>query len=208
MLDLSLKNGDVMFVLDLGSEGLVHDRLNVVSSSQNFKRQVSVYASSKLASHDSDEWRNLTDSGYIYNFYDQHAGFNAGSGEVTYPKSTSRYIRVVVHSGLGNNFRVSGANVHSFVQKNAQEDMRTSDVMVSENAREQSTEIVVDLGRVGIPTHRILLSLKSGHQDLNFDRRVVVGGSTDGVNWRILSQDIFHNYALHSLRLTTCDRLS
>lgn len=188
MLDLSEKNGEVMFILDLGSEGLVHDRLDILSPSQNFKRQVSVYASSKLVPHGSNEWRNLTDTGYIYNFSDARAGFNAGSGEVVYPQSTSRYVRVVVHKGIGERFRVTSANVHSLVQKNAEEGTRTVDAIISQNIKEQSTEVVLDLGAPGIPTHRLLLSVARGYQDLNFDRRVVVHGSDDGINWRILNQ--------------------
>lgn len=188
MLDLSEKNGEVMFILDLGSEGLVHDRLDILSPSQNFKRQVSVYASSKLVPHGSGEWRNLTDTGYIYNFSDARAGFNAGSGEVVYPQSTSRYVRVVVHAGIGEQFRVTSANVHSLVQRNALEGVRTVIATIDQNTKEQSTEVVLDLGAPGIPTHRLLLSVESGHQDLNFDRRVVVHGSDDGINWRILNQ--------------------
>ena len=188
LLDLSEQNGEVMFILDLGSEGLVHDRLNIISSSQNFKRQVSVYASSELLAHESPKWRNLTSSGYIYNFADTRARFSAGSGEVVYPKSTSRYVRVVVHMGLGEQFHVTGANVHSFAKTVAREESRSLPAAVSQNLKQKTTEIVADLGATGIPTHRLLLSLESGHQDLNFDRRVVIHGSDDGVSWRMLGE--------------------
>lgn len=188
LLDLSERNGEAMFILDLGKDGLVHDRLNIISPSQNFKRQVSVFASAVLLPHGSDEWRNLTNDGYIYNFSDERAGFNSGSGEVNYPKSTSRYVRIVVHAGAGSTFRVTSANVHSVEQKYAKEDVRTHQAVVSVNAKQQSTEVIVDLGATGVPTHRLMLSIEGGHEDLNFDRRVAIDGSDDGVTWRTLGQ--------------------
>lgn len=188
LLDLSAKDGDTMFIIDLGKEGLVHDNLNIVMSGKDYKYQVSVYASATILPHESGAWRTLTEGGYIYNFFDARAGFDAGSGEVSYPKSTARYLRVVMHKEHGAATRVMSVGVHSLLKTAAGEDTHSFAATVSQNAKEQSTEIVADLGASGIPTHRLVLSIGGAHQDLNFDRRVIVGGSDDGLNWRTLGE--------------------
>ena len=83
-------SGRTSFVLDLGTQGVLHDRLSITSSTENFKRQVSVYASDSLLPLGASGWRLLSSDGHIYAFTDRTAGFHAGNGEVSYPDNTSR----------------------------------------------------------------------------------------------------------------------
>jgi hypothetical protein len=183
--DLSTANGETMFIIDLGSRGSIHDHLSIVTPSKNFKRTVRVYAADSLVPHSSGDWRLLTDKGYIYNFYDQVSGFNAGSGEVAYPESASQYLRVVISSGEGSEVVVSSAYVRQFSARELRMRTITTAAAVVENTEFKTTEITVDLGGAGIPTHRITLS--TGESE-NFSRRAAIMGSNDLGAWTSLGE--------------------
>lgn len=178
LLDVSTSGGQTNFTLDLGSRGSIHDRIIIETPSSNFRRQVSVYASDT-----NSNWKLLTDTGYIYNFYDTRVNFNAGSGEVRYPQSTARYIHVVIGSGEGSTVSVSGAQVYRYDTRQAQEEGLSVPLFVSQNTEEKSTELTADLG-APVPTHSITL----GATDSNFSRRVVIQASDDNASWRLVGQ--------------------
>ncbi len=183
--DLSLSGGKTMFMLDLLESGITHDHLTILTSSKNFKHKVSVYAADKSLSMTDASWRLLTNAGYIYNYSDQTAGFNAGSGEILYPENTSRYLRVVIEVGEGSDVVVSSAQVARERTFAATQSIMESSASVTQNTLMKSTEVVVDLGGKGLPTHQITLTSSDTH---NFSRRAKVEGSNDGSNWQNLAQ--------------------
>ncbi|MSU54928.1 MAG: DUF3999 family protein [Candidatus Taylorbacteria bacterium] len=178
LLDLSTSGGKTSFTLDLGSRGIIHDRISIGFSSENFRRQVSVFASDK-----NGNWQLLTDKGYVYNFTDNQANFSAGKGEVNYPKSTARYIHVVIGNGEGNEVSVSSAQVYRYDVRQAVEEGVTVSVSAVLNSVEKSTELTADLGSP-IPTHSLTLT----SSDSNFNRRVVIQASQDKKTWRLTGQ--------------------
>lgn len=178
--DLSVRDGTTMFILDLGTHGVVHDRLNIHTPTKNFKKNVAVYAADEELPHDSPKWRLLTASGYIYNISDTISGLDLGSGEVGYPKSTSRYLRVVIKTGEGPILTISGANVFRHLLQSATEQRMTLPAKITENDKYHTTELLVDFGGEGIPTHRVTLFTNDNR---NFSRRAVVEGSSDGRRW-------------------------
>jgi hypothetical protein len=125
----------------------------------------------------------LTDKGYIYNFTDTLANFSAGSGEVRYPQSTARYLRVTIGSGEGSAVSVSGAQVFRYDTRQAQEEGLTATLSVKDNPIEKSTELIADLG-APVPTHSITLASSGA----NFSRRVVIQASNDDASWRLIGQ--------------------
>ncbi len=183
--DLSLASGKTMFMLDLSEAGVIHDHLTIFTSSKNFKHKVSVYAADKPLSMTDASWRLLTNAGYIYNFSDQAASFDAGSGEVLYPENTSRYLRVVIEAGEGGDVVVSSAQVARERTFAATQSVMESSASVTQNMVMKSTEVVVDLGGRGLPTHQITLTTSDTR---NFSRRANVQGSNDGSNWQNLAQ--------------------
>ena len=185
MRDLSALGGKTMLVLDLSEAGVIHDHLSILTSSKNFKHKVSVYASDKPLAITDTSWRLLTNSGYIYNFYDQAAGFDAGSGEVYYPENTSRYLRIVIEAGEGSEVVVSSAHVARERAFTAIQSIFESRASVTQNITMKSTEVVVDLGGSGLPTHQIKLTTSEVN---NFSRRVNVQVSSDAQNWQNISQ--------------------
>ncbi|MDO8482841.1 MAG: hypothetical protein Q7S86_03420 [bacterium] len=178
LLDVSTSAGQTSFTLDLGSRGIIHDRITINTPSINFRRQVSVYASDT-----NSNWRLLTDKGYIYNFTDARANFSAGSGEVRFGQSTSRFVHVVIGSGEGNPVSVSGAQVYRYDVRQAQEEGLIAPLSVNQNTVEKSSELTADLG-VPAPTHMIVLT----SSDANFSRRVVIQASPDGSSWQLIGQ--------------------
>ena len=178
--DLSSKDGETMFILDLQESGVVHDHLTIQTGSKNFKRTVSVYAADQTLTLSDSKWRLLTDKGYVYNFYDQASGFNAGSGEVSYPQNTSHYLKVVIKKGEGSDVSVSSAHVLRLLTKDAVESQLQLTANITHNLVHKTTEINLDLGGSGIPTHRLILSTSDSK---NFSRRAVVEESNDKVSW-------------------------
>ncbi|MDO8482578.1 MAG: DUF3999 family protein [bacterium] len=178
LLDLSTSAGQSSFTLDLVGKGNIHDRITISTYSTNFRRQVLVYASDT-----NGGWRLLTDKGYIYNFTDKQANFSAGSGEVRYPQSTARYLRVTIGSGEGSAVSVSGAQVFRYDTRQAQEDGLSATLNVKDNPTEKSSELTADLG-APVPTHSITLASNGA----NFSRRVVVQASNDDTSWRLIGQ--------------------
>jgi hypothetical protein len=183
--DLSTQNGETMFILDLGSSGTIHDHLVISTLSKNFKRSASVYASDTVTEHGDRDWRLLSDKSYIYNFYDQSLGFDAGSKNVYYPESTSRYLRVVIGRGEGSDVAVDGAKVLRVLQRDAKKNRMREHVSVAQNAKEKSTELTVDLGASGVATRKVTLATDDTQ---NFSRRVVIQGSNDAALWTMLGQ--------------------
>ncbi len=183
MRDLSVKAQNTMFILDLGASGHLHDHLSIMSTSKNFKHSVSVYAADMPLAHADSGWRLLTDRGYIYNFSDRTSGFDAGSGEVFYPESTSRYLRVVIGAGEGEAVTVSDAKVYQLSRKESQEEVMQLPLLIAENQKYKSTELTLDLGGEGIPTHEVTLAVK---ETKNFNRRATVEGSNDAKTWSAL----------------------
>ncbi|GEM_PF-2059957 len=181
--DLSTKDGATMFILDLGQSGLVHDHLSITTSSKNFKHKVSVSATDTALPVSDSRWRTLTTSGYMYNFSDSTSGFTAGSGEVNYPPSTARYLRVTIEEGEGSVVIVNTARVHKLVARQAQEEQLTLQTSVTQNTEHKTTEILLDLGSSGILSHRITLETQDTK---NFSRQAIVTASDDGVSWQAL----------------------
>ncbi len=172
--------GRLMFILDLGQSGILHSRLNIESDSKNYRRQVSVYATSEILPHESASWKLLTERGYIFKFSDDTARFSVSEGVVSYPESSARYLRVVIESGVEGALRLSSAGVYRYAVESGTDTEEEVSADVREIPAEQATEVVADLGASGIPTNEIeLFVVNSG----NFSRPVGLFGSNDGQGW-------------------------
>lgn len=177
--------GRLQFVLDLGQEGTLHSRIHIETDSPNYKRQVSVFAGSALFPHSSGEWNLLTDKGYIFKFTDPQTRFSTDRGEVSYPQNSSRYIRVVVGSGPEGALTLLRGSVYRYEISSAKEEIETLSADVLQKSESQTTEVIIDLGASGIPSHRITLSVNDRG---NFSRNAYIFGSSDAVNWSRVGQ--------------------
>lgn len=178
--DISSRDGKTLFTIDLGAKGVMNDHLRIVTDSKNFKKSVSVYAADSALSVDDTKWRLLTDHGYIYNFHDATSGFDAGSGEVVYPETSSRYLKVIIGGGEGERVSVSSVAVYRISTRESVENQIRVTPTVTDNQVKKTTEITLDLGGSGIPTHRVTLATTDTK---NFSRRALILSSDDAVNW-------------------------
>ena len=103
------------FVVDLGREGQLHNRVKILTDSNNFKRVVAVEGSS-----DAQSWAVLREGVEIFDFTVRERGFNARNAEVDYPDSTARYLRVRVTNNDEAPLLISGASISSVDERPAE----------------------------------------------------------------------------------------
>ena len=116
---------------------------------------------------------------------DVGTGFSTDLGEVSYPESSARYLRVVVEAGVEGPLSLRSASIYRYEISSAKEETESLPADIMQRTDDQTTEVVVDLGRGGIPTHRIALSVSDGG---NFSRNAYLFGSSDGTNWSRVGQ--------------------
>ena len=167
------------FVVDLGREGQLHNRIKILTDSDNFKRAVAVEGSSNVQS-----WAVLREGVEIFDFTVRERGFNARNTEVDYPDSTARYLRVQVINNDETPLRISGASISSVDERPAEVVAYDAEIKgITESVENNVTVVEVDLGSANLPTNRLTLQTSS----VNFHREVSVEGSGDGLTWSPIS---------------------
>ena len=180
--DLSHVAGkDTTFILDLQSEGVLHNELQVQTSSEDFQRRVEVEGSD-----DGKSWRTLQNNGTIFALTIKERGFAASDTRVTYPDSTARFLRVrIIDDGL-EPLNVKGGVVFFARQL----EPRRADISIvvvdrEEDAERKTTTLLMDAGSAGIPANRIELEIPRR----NFHRQVSLEGSDDMLAWHTVQSN-------------------
>jgi hypothetical protein len=198
----TVRGGESTAILDIGQTGIIHNAVSLdLSGSDSFTRTVSVYGSDSAVPVDSASWRLITSSGYVYSYSDSRAGLSAKNTMVSYPKNSSRYLKIVISSTSGTPLNIFGARISTVPPVYGIRDIRTvtltpQHVSVIENPNEKSTEITIDLGDIGIYSHQVTLALVGDQQ---FIRRAVVqhmnsvDGTLTGQNWAMLGEGNIFN---------------
>lgn len=176
--------GDTLFTVDLGKDGLLHNRLAVNTSSENFRRMVSVEGS-----NDQAVWRFLTDRGQIYDYTVRDIKpLKAQDTSVSYPEATFRYLRVTIRDAGEPPLAIYGAQVARQTRTAAEEITYAPTREIAENSGERATEIILDLGVSGLPHRRGILKTP----DMNFNRAILISASDDKTNWQLLTQQAIY----------------
>ncbi len=192
VMDLSRGgDGEMMFIVELSEDGGLHNSLNLSFPAGEFRRNVSVYASDTKLSHESDQWRQLTDDAYTFSFFDSRTGTRLSDSQIRYPESSARFLRVVIERGEGQVGDVNQVQVRREISREADSVEIERNVDVSHSLSENTTEIVIDMGRHYIPVRSIELSLSN--PDEIFHRDAVVQQSSDALRWRTVSRDSVFN---------------
>ena len=175
------------FVVDLGRDGQLHNRVKILTDSKNFQRVVQIEGSS-----DSESWAVLREGVEIFDFTVQERGFNARDTEVDYPDSTARYLRVQVVNNDETPLRISGASVSAVDERPAEVVAYDAQITgIAENTENNFTVVEVDLGSANVPTNRLTLQTSS----VNFHREVSLEGSDDRGIWsRVSSRQAIYAY--------------
>ena len=174
-----LPGGHTELVIDLGQPGLLHNQVEILTTSKNFRRKVELESSS-----DGESWLTVSQGVEIYDFTVAKRDFNARNTRVQYTESTARYLRVHILNGGEAPLDITGASAASLVEE---EPLRTEYPAQIIDREEDSTKgissLTVDLANPGLPTDRLTL----GTGETNFHRRVTLEGSLDGESWRAIS---------------------
>ncbi|MDO8493108.1 MAG: DUF3999 family protein [bacterium] len=166
---------ETSFVVDMGSFGVLHSRVTIETPSENFKRGVEVYASD-----DQESWDLIAGKGQIFDFTNHNNGYlHARFTTVSYPESTRRYLRVVINDFGEAPINVTGASVTREVKEVAREVSYSPIFEIVENQKDETTDVIADLGSAGIPTSGGELKTS----DDIFSRSIVITESADKINW-------------------------
>ncbi|MSR71129.1 MAG: DUF2339 domain-containing protein [Candidatus Taylorbacteria bacterium] len=191
ILNKSVLNGTTQFIVDAGEDAVVHTRLDLLTSSKNFKRQVSIYSSHTLLPINSPAWAMVTNSGYVFKFTDSVTDFTSGKNNVDFGANTARYLKVVVSDGVEGAVDVGGVRLYGDTAVVLPTYTKDVPVSVFNNSSKRATEITVDLGVVGYLTHAVTI----GSGDQNYSRKVIVESSNDNTTWSYITQGYISNIA-------------
>lgn len=175
------------FVVDMKREGVLHNELEVKTSSQNFQRRVTVEGSA-----DGQAWAVLREGDQIFDFTVRERGFSERINHVRYPETGARYLRVRIQNGDEPPLEITGAVVY-FNQALASREAELSASVTKreEDAENRRTLLFIDLGLPGTPHSRIVLATSQQ----NFYRQVSLAGSDDAETWvSVLSSDVVYGY--------------
>jgi len=174
-----------IFIVDFGQGGFLNSSLNILTSSENFKRTVEISGSNDMSS-----WNVLRGNGYIYDYTDRLGSFKAQNTSVNYSENAFRYIQVKIFTGGEAPLLITGAQVSKIKRSESRETVFNPKYEVTEDPAKKRTAVLIDLGKKGWPTSNVTLI----SPDENFNREVVIYESSDGDNWKRVGESYIFNY--------------
>ena len=166
-------------VMDLGRLGLLHNEVEILTTSKNFQRKVDLESS-----NDGESWLTVIRGVEIYDFTVAKRNFNARNTRVQYTESTARYLRVRILNGGEAPLAITGGSAASLVEEGPlRTEFPAQIIDREEDSNRGISRLTVDLTTTGVPTDRLTL----GTGETNFHRRVTMEGSLDGEIWRAIS---------------------
>ena len=174
-------------ILDLGERGLITNSFTIQTTSNNFQRNVTVYGSDNQT-----DWNVLKSNGYIYDYTDSKAQVKSQNTTVSFSDSIFRFLKIEVADVDNKPVVIKSVLVSQFAQKNVQEFSVSPSFEIAQDAANQTTNLVADLGQSGIPTNKILLTIG----DENFNRSLAVFSSNDknSANWKSVGYGYIFRY--------------
>ncbi len=166
-----------IFTADLGSEGILHNEINIQTSSSNFRRTAGVETS-----NDGATWMKVAEQ-TVYDFTVKERNFTTRNTRVRYPDSTARYLRVTIADEGEGPLEITGATVFFVEETRAEEVLWPVSILgISHDTSRRATLVEVDLGTPGIPSYRLAVNVS----DVNFNRDVALEASPDREQWRTI----------------------
>jgi hypothetical protein len=163
-----------IFTADLGQEGILHNEIEIRTTSANFRRTATAETSS-----DEINWMKVSEQ-IIYDFTVKERGFTTRDTRVRYPESTARYVRVKIADGGEGPLEITGATVFFVKETQAKEILWPSTILyIIQDSSQRTTNVEVDLGTPGIPSYRLTTDVP----DINFYREISLQTSTDREQW-------------------------
>ncbi len=94
-----------IFTADLGQQGILHNEIEIKTTSTNFRRTASVETSA-----DGVTWMKVAEQ-TIYDFTVKERNFTTRNTRIRYPDSTARYLRVRIADDGEGSLGITGATV-------------------------------------------------------------------------------------------------
>lgn len=161
----------VTFTVDVGGRDF-HNRLSIETPDSNFRQAVRIEGSDDLR-----RWVTLKQRGYIFDFSHE---YHARSITLSYPESNHRYLKVTVFHGAEKPLDVKGVEVHRLLPPaRVETEVSFASLSRTENAKEKTTDLTIDLGFRNVPVHRINVSTS----DTNFHRQVNLQCTNNCKDW-------------------------
>ena len=168
------------FVADLGREGLLHNEVEILTSSENFQREVVVEGSNDLIT-----WAVLQEEQRIFSAVFGERKFTDRHTRVQYPESTVRYLRVKILRPDEEPLDIRGAGVFFVKKTPAVEVARPVTLLTREEDPEKRvSRLLLDLGSKGMPSDRLIIVTPQ----VNFYREMTLEGSNDRKEWTVVSR--------------------
>jgi len=156
------------FIVDFGAKlkgQEPHNYIKILTQERNFQRQVEI-----SGGDDAQNWQLIKSDGYVYDYTDTRGNLHAQNTTVQYSPSTFRYLRIKIFSE--KSFHVNGAQVYRYEQEKAKETAFDAVLTQTNDSQTGYTQLLVDLGQDGLPTHEVTLATRNA----NFDRPVSISG--------------------------------
>ena len=183
-----LSGGDTTFSLYLGEEVLYHNEIELVTSENNFNRNVLVEGSL-----DGDIWIPLRENARIFDFTAEESDFGVKETRISYPTNSFPYLRLTIPKDGSHALKMNSVKAY-FTSPTPlnEEKVRVGSVTKAENDEVKETNWILDLGSRGIPTNR--LNINSSRE--NFHRDISIEGSDNGDDWELVSTtDFIYSYS-------------
>jgi hypothetical protein len=163
-----------IFTADLGRAGILHNEIEFRTPATDFRRMATVETS-----HDEATWMKIAEQ-TVYAFTVRERGFTTRDTSIRYPESTARYLRVKIADDGEGSLEVTSATVFFVKETAAREIFWPSSILgTSRDTGQRTTNVEVDLGTSGLPSHRLAINVS----DINFHREVTLQASSDRGSW-------------------------
>ncbi len=180
IIDKMSREGEQLFTLDMKTSGLLHNEVILDIESQS-----DFFCEVQIESSDDRSW-NLVTRDKIFLVEP-----NYRKNEITYPVSSSRYLRFKITMDSGPDVIIKGARVGFITSVSAPAQELPGSVISREDDRQKGISfITIDMGVKGYYIANIELQVNGR----NYQRMVTVYSSKDGEEWRKLSSpvNIYH----------------
>jgi hypothetical protein len=173
----SVPGSHTVFTADLGRAGILHNEIEFRTPAEEFRRQATVETS-----QDGAVWMLVAEQ-TVYAFTVKERGFTTRNTSIRYPESTARYLRVRIADEGEGPLEITGATVFYVKETPAREIVRQASILsIDRDDAAGTTNVVIDLGAPGIPSHRLAIDVS----DVNFYREVTLQSSRDREQWDTL----------------------
>jgi len=141
------------FVVDFGKSGQKNNRLELLVSDRNFKRNVRIYGSD-----DAKDWRLLKDG---INIFDYSGDVHVKETTLNYPVNVFQYLKIEIKMKDDEEpLNVRGVEItHTEIEPPVETEYDPIQLGFNENPEQKSTDVVVDLGGRNIPVKRLVMEI-------------------------------------------------